>query len=106
MAIDGITGRMRAPVTSNTGQKVEIDSGNKATTKQAEKTDSIAITAAAQEIKKTLESSSSATIIDVERVTAVKKALAEGSYQVNAEKIAEKMMQHEKLMFESDKLKK
>jgi negative regulator of flagellin synthesis FlgM len=105
MAIDGITGRMRAPVTSNTGQKVGVDSGNKVTVKQSEKTDSIAITAAAQEIKKTLETSSSATVIDVERVAAVKKALAEGSYQVNAEKIAEKMMQHEKLMFEYDKLK-
>lgn len=106
MAIDGITGRMRPPVANNTGQKVEVDSGNKVSAKQAEKTDSVAITAAAQEIKKSLETSSSATIIDVERVTAVKKALADGSYQINAEKIAEKMIQHEKLMFGPDKLKK
>ncbi len=105
MAIDGITGRARAPVTSNTGQKAEVESANKSSVKQVEKTDSVAITATAQEIKKTLESSSSATLIDVERVSAVKKALAEGSYQVNAEKIAEKMIQHEKLMFEREKLK-
>jgi negative regulator of flagellin synthesis FlgM len=106
MAIDGITGRVRPPVTNNTSQKVEVDSGNKASTKQAEKIDSVAITEAAQEIKKTLETSSSATIIDVERVAAVKKTLADGSYQINAEKIADKMIQHEKLMFEHDKLKK
>ncbi len=52
----------------------------------------------AQEIKKAFELSSSVSIIDVDRVAAVKKALADGSYQVNAEKIAEKMIQYEKLM--------
>jgi negative regulator of flagellin synthesis FlgM len=103
MAIESITGRKHAPVTNITGQKVEIDSGNKASTKQAERADSIAITAMAQGIKKTLESSSFAAIVDVDRVAAVKKALADGSYQINAEKIAEKMIQHEKLMSRHDK---
>ncbi len=103
MAIESISGRARVPVSNNTGQKAEVDSANKAPIKQAEKTDSIAITSVAQGIKKTLESSSSATIVDVERVAAVKKALADGSYQINAEKIAEKMMQHEKLMSQHQK---
>ena len=106
MDIESITGRTRAPVTHNTGQKVEVESANKAPVKSAEKTDSVAITAMAQGIKKTLESSSSDTIVDVERVAAVKKALADGSYQINAEKIAEKMIQHEKSMSQHDKTRR
>jgi negative regulator of flagellin synthesis FlgM len=106
MAIENVTGRMRVPINTSTGQKTEIDNTDKASAKQTGQTDSIAITAAAQEIKKTLESSSSATLIDMERVTSVKKALAEGTYQINADKIAEKMMQHEKLMSELDKMGK
>jgi negative regulator of flagellin synthesis FlgM len=104
MAIENITGRMRVPINSNTGQKAEIETANKASAKQTGQTDKVAITAVAQEIKKTLESSSSATLIDVERVTAVKKALTEGTYQIDAEKIAEKMIQHEKLMSQLDKM--
>jgi negative regulator of flagellin synthesis FlgM len=106
MAIDGITGKTRAPMTGNAGQKTEVESINKASIKQAEKTDSIAITDVAQAIKKTLQSSSSATLVDMKRVAAVKSALADGSYKVNADKIAEKMIQHESLMHEHGKLKK
>jgi negative regulator of flagellin synthesis FlgM len=97
MAIESITGRTRPPLTTKPVQKTEIDSGNKAA-KQAEKSDSIAITGIAQGIKKAVESSSSNDIVDVGRVASVKKALADGSYQINAEKIAKKMLQFEKLM--------
>lgn len=103
MAIESISGRTRVSVPNNTSPKAEAENTAKASVKHAEKTDSVAITSVAQDIKKTLESSSSATIVDVERVAAVKKALADGSYQINAERIAEKMMQHEKLMSEQQK---
>lgn len=106
MAIENISGRMRVPINTNNGQKPEIDNTNRATPKQTGQADSIAITATAQELKKTLESSSSATLVDMERVTSVKKALADGTYQINADKIADKMMQHEKLMSEFDKIGK
>jgi negative regulator of flagellin synthesis FlgM len=98
MAIKSITGRTYAPLTVKTTQKAELDSVNKALAKSAERNDSVAITAMAQGIKKAFESSSSGAIVDVDRVSAVKKALADGSYQVNAERIAEKMIQYEKLM--------
>lgn len=104
MAIENITGRMRVPINSNTSQKAEMETAGKASAKHSGQADKVAITAVAQEIKKTLESSSSADLIDVERVTAVKKALAEGAYQINAEKIAEKMIQHEKFMSQLDKM--
>lgn len=99
MAIENISGRMRPPInTANTGQKTDVDNAGKPAAKQTGQADSIAITSTAQNLKKTLESASSATLIDIDRVQAVKKAIADGSYQVNAEKIAEKMIQHEQLM--------
>ena len=98
MTIESLTGRTHIPLTIKTTQKDEIDSGKKASIKSAEKNDSIEITATAQGIKKAFESSSSVTIVDADRVAAVKKALADGSYQINAERIAEKMIQYEKLM--------
>ena len=98
MTIESITGRTHTQIPIKTTQKAEIDSGKNASIKSAEKNDSIAITAMAQDIKKAFESSPSVTIVDADRVTAVKEALADGSYQINAERIAEKMIQYEKVM--------
>lgn len=98
MSIESITGRAHTPLTIKTNQKVEIDSGKKAAIKNTERNDSIAITAMAQGIKKAFESSSSVAVVDADRVAAVKQALADGSYQINAERIAEKMIQYEKLL--------
>jgi negative regulator of flagellin synthesis FlgM len=98
MTIESITGRTHTPLAIKTTQKAEVDNEKKAPLKSAESNDSIAITAMARGIKKAFESSSSITIVDVDRVAAVKKALADGNYQINAERIAEKMIQYEKLM--------
>ncbi len=98
MTIESITGRTNTPLTTKTSQKTEIDSGKQASVKSAEKNDSIAITAMAQEIKRAFESSSSVSTVNVDRVAAVKQALAGGNYQINAERIAEKMIQFEKQM--------
>jgi negative regulator of flagellin synthesis FlgM len=98
MTIESITGRTHTPLTIKTSQKAEIDSGKNAPVKSAERNDSIAITDMAQGIKKAVESSTSVNIVDVDRVATVKKALADGSYQINAERIAGKMIQYEKLM--------
>jgi len=98
MTIESITGRAHTPLAIKTTQKAEINGEKEASIKSAERNDSVAITAMAQGIKKAFESSSSGSIVDVDRVAAVKKALADGSYQINAERIAEKMIQYEKLM--------
>lgn len=98
MAIESITGRVRPPITGSTSPKAEVESGQKVSTKRAESTDSIAITPMANDIKKAIETTASDTVVDMDKVAAVKKALADGSYQVNAERVAEKMVQHEKLM--------
>jgi negative regulator of flagellin synthesis FlgM len=98
MTIESITGRTHTQIPIKTTQKAEMDSGKNAPIKSVEKNDSVAITAMAQGIKKAFESSPSIAIVDADRVTAVKKALADGSYQINAERIAEKMIHYEKLM--------
>lgn len=99
MTIKSITGGTHAPLTIKITQKAEIDNGNKAPAKISERNDSIAITAIAQGIKKAFEPSSPDAIVDADRVASVKKALADGSYyQIDAERIAEKMIQYEKLM--------
>jgi negative regulator of flagellin synthesis FlgM len=88
---------------SNNGTKVGLSSKStqhepvKSTdSKTTEKhQDNIKFTAVAKEITKAFEISESPAPINSERVTAIKNALAEGTYSVNAEKIAEKMVQME-----------
>jgi negative regulator of flagellin synthesis FlgM len=104
MTIESITSRTHMPLTSKTSQKAEIDSEKSTIVKNPQRDDSIAITAMAQGIKKAFASSPSVAIVDVDRVTAVKKALADGNYQISAERIAKKMMQYEKLMPENDRI--
>jgi|GEM_PF-346133 len=98
MTIELITGRINAASTIKTPPKADIDSGKEAPVKSAGTDDSVTITAMAQGLQKVLESASSATNVDVGRVAAVKKALADGSYPINAGSVAEKMLQYEKLM--------
>jgi negative regulator of flagellin synthesis FlgM len=97
MAIESITGKSRLPLATKTVPKTEVEGENKAT-KQAEKSDSVAITGVAKEIKKAVESAASEPVVDLKKVASVKKAIAEGSYQVNPERIAKKMLQHETLL--------
>ena len=57
--------------------------------------DSFNITKVAEEITKAFESSKTTPAIDEKRVEEVRKALAEGTYPINAEQIAKKMIQME-----------
>jgi len=98
MAIE-ITGRTNSLTSIKTSPKTEVDGEKKiaVTTNTAEKTDSVALTISSQEIKKIFGPSSS-TPVDIDKVNSIKKALADGSYSVNAERIAKKLTQFEKLM--------
>lgn len=58
--------------------------------------DSVDITPVAKEITKALETSETSSV-NQERIQAVKKALDEGTYSIDAEKIAGKMIQMEQL---------
>jgi negative regulator of flagellin synthesis FlgM len=102
MAIESITGRTHNPLTIKTDQKTEAGVAKNAPLKSTEKNDSIAITAIAHEIKKAFASSSAVPAVDIDRVNAVKKALADGNYPLNAERIAQKIIQFEKLLAEDN----
>jgi len=96
MAIE-ITGRTNSPTPIKTSPKAEVYGEKKAVVTNAEKIDSIALTSTTQEIKKAV-GSSPASPIDIGRVNSVKKAIADGSYQVNADKVAQKLIQFEQLI--------
>lgn len=97
MTIESITSRAQTPLTLKTPKKTDTSIGI-TSIPSVEKNDSVAITTVAQDIKQAVASSSSGSNIDINKVTAVKNALANGSYQINAESIAKKMIQYESLM--------
>jgi len=92
-----ITGRTNSLTPIKTPPRSGVDDEKKVAVTNTEKDDSVALTAATQEIKKAV-GPSSASPVDIDRVNSVKKALADGSYTVNAEKVASKLIKFEKLM--------
>jgi len=93
-----ITGRPNSPAPIKTAPKAGVDGEKKVTvTASTEKDDVVALTTATQEIKKAF-GSSSASPVDIDRVNSIKKALADGSYQIDAEKVAKKLIAFEKSM--------
>lgn len=100
MAIQSISAKatdsllQKKPTTEDT-----VKNNNLAISKKSN--DSIDITAVAKEITKALDSSNASPAIDETRVKAVKEALENGSYPINAEHIAEKMIQLEREQFDS-----
>jgi len=65
--------------------------------------DNVEITAVAKEITQALKSSENTPIIDKKRVEEVKQALSEGTYPIDAEKIASKMIQIEQEQFNNSR---
>lgn len=98
MTIESITGRAQTHLTLRASTKTDASTGITAIP-SVEKSDSVAITTVAQGIKQAVAaSSSSGSIVDINKVSALKNALANGSYQINAESIAKKMIQYESIM--------
>jgi negative regulator of flagellin synthesis FlgM len=99
MAIEINSRATAGPATIKISQKpggVDNEIKVAAETTSLEKGDSVALTSVTQEIKKAFSTSTAP--VDMDRVNAVKKAVADGSYSVNAEKVAKKMIQFEQLM--------
>ncbi|MCX7074323.1 MAG: flagellar biosynthesis anti-sigma factor FlgM [Methylococcales bacterium] len=60
-----------------------------------ERTDSVVITNSATQIRKNFESSAVESKVDAERLMRIKAAIENGTYEINPDKIAAKMMQFE-----------
>lgn len=92
MAIEPLTSRHNASVTSSKSVSKEGGTARSASLKPTSEqaADFKTIT---QEIKKALESGAASSVIDEARVERVKAALQNGSYEINAERIAEKLLQ-------------
>ena len=96
MAIENINNRTQNPEATKLPNHTRQDKSNE-TINNAD-SDSIEITTAAHEIKTAFESLASIPSVSSERVEAAKAAIANGNYAINAETIAEKMIQLEKTL--------
>jgi negative regulator of flagellin synthesis FlgM len=92
-----INGKASSLIPIKTPPKAGVEGEKKVAVANTAKDDSVALTTTTQEIKKAL-GSSSALPVDIEKVNSIKKALADGSYSINAEKVAKKLIQFEKLL--------
>ncbi len=54
--------------------------------------DSVTLTNSARQMQKLADAVAAAPVTDAERVASVKKAVAQGTYEVNAERIADKLL--------------
>ncbi|WKJ89865.1 flagellar biosynthesis anti-sigma factor FlgM [Methylomonas montana] len=100
MAIESITGNpVGAPLPAKSAVKDSV--GLKEKLANGLSADTVEITAAAQDIKSATAASAAASVVNEDRVAAIKAALQEGSYQVNAESVAGKILQFEKQLTNS-----
>jgi negative regulator of flagellin synthesis FlgM len=54
--------------------------------------DSVTLTDSARQLQKLADAVAAAPVADASRVAAVKKAVAQGTYEVNAERVADKLL--------------
>jgi negative regulator of flagellin synthesis FlgM len=97
MAIESITGRLSSLAPIKPVKKAEADDQKQVLAKSADHESGVVASTVIHDFRKAVESSP-ASVVDVDRINAVKKALAEGNYQIDAEKIAKKMIEFEKLL--------
>lgn len=91
----GLTG-LSSQNSQRASQKPDAESGSKATSKNdAPKLDSVQLSDQAQRLKRLEDNIASAPAVNDDKVAALRAAIADGSYQINAESIAEKMLTSE-----------
>ena len=92
MTIQSLTSKTNNVVLPSKNNQTEKTKNTSIDTTEQTK-DTVDITTVAKEINKASEASESS--VNKERVAAIKNAIAEGTYTINAEKIAGKMIQME-----------
>ena len=93
MTIQPLTGRHNVVSPSKSTPNEKVQSTDVQTTRK--ENDNVDITTVAQKITEAFESSKTTLAIDEKHVSEVKKAIMEGTYPINAEEIARKMIEME-----------
>ncbi|MBP0048562.1 flagellar biosynthesis anti-sigma factor FlgM [Marinobacterium sp. AK62] len=65
---------------------------------RAERPDTVKISDTAQALQRSVDSSDNSSGVDSDRVARIKAAIEDGSYQINNERIADRMLQLDDLM--------
>ncbi|MGR9046453.1 MAG: flagellar biosynthesis anti-sigma factor FlgM [Gammaproteobacteria bacterium] len=97
MTIDPINGRPHNTATTKPGLQSGVSADKASATTSKAQGDSIDITSNSARINKALESAPATPIVDKERVAAIKQALADGTYAIDADKTAQKISQLDSL---------
>lgn len=96
MAIDDIKSLPPAHVQDNgNGSRVKAQHGESPAASRREdasSTDTVNLTDTAQRLRELERSVAGLPVVDAQRVEAVKKALADGTYQVRPERVADKLV--------------
>lgn len=97
--INGITSaKVSAPTDdSKLKQQVEQQTSNPDTAKSST-ADTVSLSDNAVQLGKIDNSAITAPVVDAQRVEQVKQAISDGTYKVDAEKIADKLMQFESIL--------
>jgi negative regulator of flagellin synthesis FlgM len=89
-----------APVKGSTGNSVVADKAqgeaSAAGTPAAQTGDTLTLTESARSLQKIEEAVAKAPVVNASKVAAVKQALHSGTYQVDAGRVAEKLLQFER----------
>ena len=102
MTIQPLTGKQNNLVSPSKSTPNEMVQNTNVQTTRKEN-DSVDITTVAKEITKAFESSKTTPAINEKHVREVKKALTEGTYPINAEQIAKKMIEMEREPFNNSR---
>jgi len=86
----------RAPEQVRTQERSGGSAGNNAT--ETAPTDKVTLTGTLTQLRELEQKTESVNIDNSERIANLKAAISDGSYQVNAENIADKLMQSESLL--------
>lgn len=97
MTIESITGRQQSTTATKANQKNTIET-DKASTASKIREDNIDLSSNASQVNRALEAASTAPVVDNERVTTIKQAIANGSYIIDSNEIAKKMTQFHALV--------
>lgn len=104
MAIE-ITGPPSAPNPPGTGEGTEVKVGRSETSVSQQEagkpstTDTVTLTETAAQLNRLANTLSNLPVVDTQRVEGIKRAIANGTYELDANRLAEKMVGFEQNLF-------